>query len=237
MNVQNKLVALHHLDVPWRPSDLIQRNGRILRQGNDNEEISIFNYITENTFDAYLWQILEQKQRYISQIMTGRSTLRTCEDVDSTMLQYAEFKALATSDPRIKEKMETDNEISRLTVLKSAWTATKEGKEIPLADCMEGKLDNSGGTVRFPGKGDYSLTATATDKAGRAFSGKADIKIYPVTAFSFDLPSTTHTDKPVEVKVVSSELQDMVICRRTMQWFPAWYRERKPEKSPLRCWA
>lgn len=125
MNVQNKLVALHHLDVPWRPSDLIQRNGRILRQGNDNEEISIFNYITENTFDAYLWQILEQKQRYISQIMTGRSTLRTCEDVDSTMLQYAEFKALATSDPRIKEKMETDNEISRLTVLKSAWQSQR----------------------------------------------------------------------------------------------------------------
>lgn len=94
MNVQNKLVALHHLDVPWRPSDLIQRNGRILRQGNDNEEISIFNYITENTFDAYLWQILEQKRRYINQIMTGRSALRTCEDVDSTMLQYAEFRFL-----------------------------------------------------------------------------------------------------------------------------------------------
>jgi len=121
MNVQDKLIALHHLDVPWRPSDLIQRNGRILRQGNTNEEISIFNYITENTFDAYLWQILEQKQRYISQIMTGRSALRSCEDMDDTVLQYAEFKALATSDPRIKEKMETDNEISRLTVLKSAW--------------------------------------------------------------------------------------------------------------------
>lgn len=121
MNVQNKLIALHHLDVPWRPSDLTQRNGRILRQGNDNEEISIFNYITENTFDAYLWQILEQKQRYISQIMTGRSALRTCEDLDETVLQYAEFKALATSDPRVKEKMEVDNEINRLTVLKSAW--------------------------------------------------------------------------------------------------------------------
>lgn len=121
MNVQNKLVALHHLDVPWRPSDLTQRNGRILRQGNENEEISIYNYITENTFDAYLWQILEQKQRYISQIMTGRSALRTCEDLDETVLQYAEFKALATSDPRVKEKMEVDNEISRLTVLKSAW--------------------------------------------------------------------------------------------------------------------
>jgi len=140
MNVQNKLVALHHLDVPWRPSDLIQRNGRILRQGNDNEEISIFNYITENTFDAYLWQILEQKQRYISQIMTGRSTLRTCEDVDSTMLQYAEFKALATSDPRIKEKMETDNEISRLTVLKSAWQSQRNDLQYKIGKHYPSKI-------------------------------------------------------------------------------------------------
>ena len=123
MNVQQKLIALHHLDVPWRPSDLTQRNGRILRQGNQNAEVSIYNYITENTFDAYLWQILEQKQRYISQIMTGRSSLRTCEDLDETVLQYAEFKAMAASDPRVKEKMETDNEISRLMVLKSSWQA------------------------------------------------------------------------------------------------------------------
>ena len=108
-------------DLLDRPADLTQRNGRILRQGNENKEVSIFNYITENTFDSYLWQILEQKQRYISQIMTGRSPLRTCEDLDETVLQYAEFKALATSDPRVKEKMETDNEINRLTVLKSSW--------------------------------------------------------------------------------------------------------------------
>lgn len=133
MNVQNKLIALHHLDVPWRPSDLIQRNGRILRQGNENEEVSIFNYITENTFDSYLWQILEQKQRYISQIMTGRSVLRSCEDIDDTVLQYAEFKALATSDPRIKQKMETDNEISRLTVLKSAWQSKKNELQYQVA--------------------------------------------------------------------------------------------------------
>ena len=125
VNVQDKLIALHHLDVPWRPSDLTQRNGRILRQGNENEEIFIFNYITENTFDAYLWQILEQKQRYISQIMTGRSALRSCEDLDEAVLQYAEFKALATSDPRVKEKMEVDNEISRLMVLKSAWQSQR----------------------------------------------------------------------------------------------------------------
>jgi len=121
MNVQDRLIALHHLDIPWRPSDLIQRNGRGLRQGNLNEEIHIFQYITEQTFDSYLFQILEQKQRYISQIMTGRSALRSCEDVDETVLQYAEFKALAAGDERIKEKMEVDNEISRLQILKSSW--------------------------------------------------------------------------------------------------------------------
>ncbi len=121
LNVQDKLVALHNLDAPWRPADLTQRNGRILRQGNENDEVSIFNYITEQTFDAYLWQILEQKQRYISQIMTGRSALRSCEDVDEVVLQYAEFKALAVSDPKIKRKMEVDNEVYRLQTLKSAW--------------------------------------------------------------------------------------------------------------------
>ena len=121
MNVQDRLIALHHLDIPWRPSDLIQRNGRGLRQGNLNEEIHIFQYITEQTFDSYLFQILEQKQRYISQIMTGRSALRSCDDVDETVLQYAEFKALAAGDERIKEKMEVDNEISRLQILKSSW--------------------------------------------------------------------------------------------------------------------
>ena len=109
-----------------------------------------------------------------------------------------------------------------------AWTVTKDGKEISLADCMEGKLDNTGGTVCFLGKGDYSLTATATDKAGRAFSGKADIKIYPVAAFSFDLPATTHTDKPATVKVVSSELQDM-----TAEWTVLYNGEITPLTSVL----
>lgn len=121
LNVQDKMIALHNLDAPWRPADLTQRNGRILRQGNENEEISIINYITEQTFDAYLWQILEQKQRFISQVMTGRSAARSCEDVDEVALQYAEFKALAVSDPKIKRKMEVDNEIYRLQTLKSAW--------------------------------------------------------------------------------------------------------------------
>ncbi len=120
-NIQTKLVALHHLDCPYRPSDIEQREGRILRQGNKNEVVEIFRYVTKNTFDSYLWQIVEQKQRFISQVMTGKSVARSCEDIDETVLSFAEVKALATGNPMIKEKMDIDNEISRLQVLKSAY--------------------------------------------------------------------------------------------------------------------
>lgn len=120
-NIQHKLVALHHLDCPWRPADIEQREGRILRQGNDNEEVEIFRYVTRDTFDAYLWQIVEQKQRFISQVMTSKSVSRSCEDIDEVVLNYAEIKALAMGDPRIKEKMDIDIEINKLSVLKAAW--------------------------------------------------------------------------------------------------------------------
>ncbi len=121
-NIQNKLVALHHLDCPWRPADIEQRDGRILRQGNENEEVEIFRYITKDTFDAYLFQIVEQKQRFISQVMTSKSISRSCEDIDEVVLNYAEIKALAMGDPRIKEKMDLDIEINKLSVLKAAWS-------------------------------------------------------------------------------------------------------------------
>lgn len=142
MNVQRRLIALHHLDVPWRPADLTQRNGRILRQGNLNEEVSIFNYITENTFDAYLWQILEQKQRYISQIMTEKSPMRSYEDVDTTQLQYAQFKALAVADDRIKHKMEIENEIHRLTILRSSWQSQRAKLQRRVKESYPAQLAN-----------------------------------------------------------------------------------------------
>lgn len=104
-NVQRKLAAEHHLDIPWRPSDIEQREGRMIRQGNTNESVDVFRYVTENTFDAYMWQTIENKQRFISQIMTSKSPVRSCEDVDETALSYAEIKALATGNPHIKEKM------------------------------------------------------------------------------------------------------------------------------------
>lgn len=124
-NIQNKLVALHHLDVPWRPSDIEQREGRILRQGNMNEEVSIFRYVTKDTFDAYMWSIVENKQKFISQIMTSKSVARSCEDVDETVLSYAEVKALATGNPHIKEKIDIDNEVARLALLKTAFNNNK----------------------------------------------------------------------------------------------------------------
>ena len=118
-NVQDRLVAVHHLDVGWKPSDMTQRNGRIIRQGNRNKEVQVYNYVTEGTFDAYLWQTLENKQRFISQIMTSKSPVRSCEDVDEQALSYAEIKALCAGNPLIKEKMDLDIEVARLKVLKA----------------------------------------------------------------------------------------------------------------------
>ncbi len=119
MNVQDRLIALHDLDAPWRPGDLEQRSGRIIRQGNMNPEVHIYRYVTESTFDAYLWQTLENKQKFISQIMTSKSPVRACEDIDETALSYAEIKALCAGDERIKEKMDLDIDVARLKLMKA----------------------------------------------------------------------------------------------------------------------
>ena len=124
-NVQNKLVALHDLDCPWRPSDLEQRLGRIVRQGNENTEVDIFRYVTEETFDAYLYQLVEGKQKFASQIMTSKSPVRSCEDIDETALSYAEIKMLATGNPYIKEKMDLDIQVQKLRLLKSNFLSEK----------------------------------------------------------------------------------------------------------------
>ena len=118
-NIQDRLIALHHLDCPWKPSDLEQQEGRILRQGNRNQKVKIFRYVTENTFDSYMWQILENKQKFISQIMTSKSPVRACDDVDDTALTYAEIKALATGNPYIKEKMDLDIQVSKLKLMRA----------------------------------------------------------------------------------------------------------------------
>ena len=120
MNVQDRLIALHDLDCPWRPGDLEQRGGRIVRQGNRNKEVHIYRYVTEGTFDAYLWQTIENKQRFISQIMTSKSPVRSCEDIDETALSYAEIKALCAGDERIKEKMDLDVDVARLKLMRAS---------------------------------------------------------------------------------------------------------------------
>ena len=124
-NCQKRLAALHHMDCPWRSSDIEQREGRILRQGNMNEHVDIYRYVVKNTFDAYLWQIVENKQRFINQVMRGDIGLRSCEDADETVLSFAEIKACATGDVRIKEKMELDIKVQKLSALKAAFTKNK----------------------------------------------------------------------------------------------------------------
>ena len=131
-NVQDRLIALHDLDAPWRPGDLEQRKGRIERQGNMNETVHVYRYVTENSFDSYLWQTLENKQKFISQIMTSKSPVRSCEDVDETTLSFAEIKALCAGDPRIREKMNLDVKVSKLRLLKSSFQSQKYSLEYDL---------------------------------------------------------------------------------------------------------
>ncbi|MEI5907083.1 helicase C-terminal domain-containing protein [Bacillus spongiae] len=128
-NVQDKLIAGHHLDCPWRPADLTQRDGRVLRQGNENEKVSIYRYVTKGTFDGYLWKIQEQKLRYISQVMTGKNISRSCDDTDETVLTAAEVKAVATDNPLLLEKMTLDNEVNRLKLVRNRWSNEKATME------------------------------------------------------------------------------------------------------------
>ena len=144
-NVQDRLFAMHDLDVPWRPSDLKQRAGRIVRQGNKNKKVMIFRYVTESTFDGYLWQMLEKKQAFISQIMTAKMPVREVEDIDEATLSYAEIKALATGNPLIKEKVVLENEIKRLLILRGNWAKAQSTlrqevkKELPKSIDVQNK--------------------------------------------------------------------------------------------------
>ncbi|GHV36494.1 hypothetical protein FACS1894187_11180 [Synergistales bacterium] len=186
-NVQNKLIALHHLDCPWRPSDLTQREGRIIRQGNDNPEVHIYRYVTEATFDAYLWQTVENKQKFISQIMTSKSPARSCEDVDESVLSYAEVKALCAGNPLIREKMDLDVDVTKLKIAKSSHQNNiyalqdKLRKEYPnqirfTESCIEGlEKDEAKSTLTrksetFPGIDIVGRKYTEKEDAGKALT-------------------------------------------------------------------
>jgi len=147
MNVQDRLVALHDLDCPWRPGDLEQRSGRIIRQGNGNPEVHIFRYVTEGTFDAYLWQTIENKQKFISQIMTSKSPVRSCEDIDETALSYAEIKALCAGDERIKEKMDLDIDVSKLRLLKASHQSQQYRLEDNLLKYFPEQIERNKGFI------------------------------------------------------------------------------------------
>jgi len=147
MNVQDRLIALHDLDCPWRPGDLEQRSGRIIRQGNGNPEVHIFRYVTEGTFDAYLWQTIENKQKFISQIMTSKSPVRSCEDIDETALSYAEIKALCAGDERIKEKMDLDIDVSKLRLLKASHQSQQYRLEDNLLKYFPEQIERNKGFI------------------------------------------------------------------------------------------
>ncbi len=147
-NVQDRLIALHHLDVGWRPADMTQRNGRIIRQGNRNKEVQIYQYVTEGTFDAYLYQTLENKQKFISQIMTSKSPVRSCDDVDEQALSYAEIKALCAGDPQIKEKMDLDVEVARLKVLRADHQSQQYRLEDQLLKYFPAEIEKTKGFIK-----------------------------------------------------------------------------------------
>ena len=175
-NVQDRLIALHDLDCPWRPGDLEQRKGRIVRQGNSNPTVHIYRYVTESTFDAYLWQTVETKQRFISQIMTSKSPVRSCDDIDETALSYAEIKALSAGDPRIKEKMDLDVEVAQLKILKADYESQRFRLQDDLSLHLPEKMANTEAKIASIEK-DIGIrdahSARKGEFAGMTVSGKA----------------------------------------------------------------
>lgn len=176
-NIQDRLIALHHLDCPWKPSDLEQQEGRILRQGNRNQKVKIFRYVTENTFDSYMWQILENKQKFISQIMTSKSPVRACDDVDDTALTYAEIKALATGNPYIKEKMDLDIQVSKLKLMRANHTSQIYSLESDIARRYPAEI--TAAKERIAGlKADLAVAMPLLEQDKEKFSITVEDRVY-----------------------------------------------------------
>ena len=176
-NIQDRLIALHHLDCPWKPSDLEQQEGRILRQGNRNQKVKIFRYVTENTFDSYMWQILENKQKFISQIMPSKSPVRACDDVDDTALTYAEIKALATGNPYIKEKMDLDIQVSKLKLMRANHTSQIYSLESDIARRYPAEI--TAAKERIAGlKADLAVAKPLLEQDKEKFSITVEDRVY-----------------------------------------------------------
>ena len=179
VNVQTHLVAMHHVDCPWKPSSIEQREGRGIRQGNENDEIAVYRYVTKGTFDAYNWSLVENKQRFISQVMTSKTVSRTCDDIDEATLSYAEIKAVATGNPLIREKMEVDNEVQKLRVLKSSY----DSQRYSLQDSF---------MIKFP-----KLIAAAKEKLScvREDIKKRDIELARTEEFAITVGKISYTER------------------------------------------
>lgn len=194
-NVQDKLIAMHDLDVPWRPSDLEQRKGRIVRQGNENSKVKIFRYVTEQTFDAYLWQIIENKQRFIAQIMTSKSPVRSAEDIDEATLSYAEIKAIATGNPLIKEKMDLNIQLDRLKLTKSNYLSQIHQLEHKIAVTFPAEISNCKDYLSKLAQ-DYDIVQQHTNRENND-------KIL----FSVTLSQQTYTERKVAGEAILTSLK------------------------------
>ena len=231
-NIQNRLIALHDVDCPWKPRDLAQRAGRIVRRGNENPKVHIYRYVTENTFDSYLWQTVENKQKFISQIMTSKSPVRSCEDVDETVLSFAEIKALCAGDPRIKARMDLDLEVSRLKIMKADYKSKQYRMEDDVLKYLPEQIKEAQGFINgietdiqtlkqnmrsdgaFSGMIINGMTYTDKEKAGTALidackdiSSADPVEIGSYLGFKMSVKFSSFTHKLIIKGVVSYQVE------------------------------
>ena len=214
VNVQEKLCALHHLDVPWRPADMVQREGRILRQGNLCDSVKIYRYITKGSFDAYSWQLLEKKQRFISQILSGNVCEREGDDVDETVLNYAEVKALSVGNPLIKKKVEITNEIDKLRVLQRDYIIDRQRKERELSELPE-KIENQKKRIENTEEDICYYAANKTDYKEMEYEDQKEIRDLIFSAVK------THVNKPIDKKVLTYQGFDVIVPARMLPKQPS----------------
>ena len=233
-NVQDRLVAVHHLDVGWRPADMTQRNGRIIRQGNRNKEVQVYQYVTEGTFDAYLYQTLENKQKFISQIMTSKSPVRSCDDVDEQALSYAEIKALCAGDPQIKEKMDLDVDVARLKVLKADHQSQQYRLEDKLMKYFPAEIEKTQGFIKgfqsdirtvaahpLPEEGFCGMEVNGTQFTEKAEAGEAILAVCKANQSLEPVPLGSYRGFKMELSYDSFQKEYQVLLKGEMtHWVP-----------------
>ena len=228
-NVQDRLVAVHHLDVGWRPADMTQRNGRIIRQGNRNKEVQVYQYVTEGTFDAYLYQTLENKQKFISQIMTSKSPVRSCDDVDEQALSYAEIKALCAGDPQIKEKMDLDVDVARLKVLKADHQSQQYRLEDKLMKYFPAEIEKTQGFIKgfqsdirtvaahpLPEEGFCGMEVNGTQFTEKAEAGEAILAVCKANQSLEPVPLGSYRGFKMELSYDSFQKEYQVLLKGEM---------------------